>query len=102
MDIIHANSDSFDKIISQADVIIDFWAPWCAPCRMLATVLEEINKEYQNIIIAKVNVDDNPDLAIKYNVSSIPAIFYFKKGHLESQTLGYMDKDQLLEKLNIK
>ena len=102
MDIIHANGDSFDKIIAQPDVIIDFWAPWCGPCRMLAPVLEEINSEYPNIIIAKVNVDDNPDLAIKYNISSIPAILYFKEGQLKTQTLGYMEKDQLLDELNIK
>ncbi len=102
MDIIHANKDSFEKIINMPSVIIDFWAPWCGPCRMLAPVLEEINSEKPEIVIAKVNVDDNPELAQKYGISSIPAIFYFEKGTLVSQTLGYMDKQELLEQLNIK
>ncbi len=102
MDIIHANKDSFEKITNMPSVIIDFWAPWCGPCRMLAPVLEEINAEKTDIIIAKVNVDDNPELAQKYHISSIPAILYFEKGKLVSQTLGYMEKEQLLEKLNIK
>lgn len=102
MDILHANKDSFDKIISQPDVIVDFWAPWCGPCRMLAPVLEEISEEMPNLLIAKVNVDDNPELAIKYHISSIPAILHFKNGELVSQTLGYMEKDVLLTKLNIK
>lgn len=102
MDVIHVNSDSFDKIISQPDVIVDFWAPWCGPCRMLAPVLEEINEDLPNFIVAKVNVDENPELAIKYHISSIPAVLYFKNGQLVSQTLGYMEKEALLSKLKIK
>lgn len=102
MDIIHINQDSFEKVINMPSVIIDFWAPWCGPCRMLAPVLEEINSEKSDIVIAKVNVDDNPELAQKYHISSIPAILYFENGKLISQTLGYMEKEQLLEKLNIK
>lgn len=102
MDVIHANIDSFDKIISQPDVLVDFWASWCGPCRMLAPVLEEINEELTDFIVAKVNVDDNPELAIKYHISSIPAVLYFKNGQLISQTLGYMEKDVLLKKINIK
>lgn len=102
MNIIHANKESFDKILSLPKVIIDFWAPWCGPCRMLAPVLEEIAEEKSDVQIVKINVDDNPDLAVKYNISSIPAILYFENGILKTQTLGYMEKDQLLTKLNIK
>lgn len=100
--IIHANKESFEKVISLPSVIVDFWAPWCGPCRMLTPVLEELAENLPHIQIAKVNVDDEPELAMKYNISSIPAILYFEKGQLKSQTLGYMEKEQLLERLNIK
>ncbi len=102
MEIIHVNKDSFDKVINQPDVIIDFWAPWCGPCRMLSPVLEDIARSFSQVQIAKVNVDDNPELAIKYGISSIPAIIYFKNGEIFSRTLGYMEKEQLISKLNIK
>lgn len=102
MEIIHVSKESFDKVLKLKDVIFDFWAPWCGPCRMLAPVLEDIANDYPDIQIAKINVDDYPELAIKYNISSIPAILYFKNGELTSQTLGYMEKDQLLTKLKIK
>ena len=102
MDIIHATNESFNKIINMPSAIIDFWAPWCGPCRMLAPILEEINSERSDIIIAKVNVDDYPELASKYSITSIPAILHFKNGQLIAQTLGYMDKTTLLNKLNVK
>ena len=102
MDIIHVNKDSFDKVINQSEVIVDFWAPWCGPCRMLSPILEDLSRSFPQILIAKVNVDDNPELAVKYGISSIPAIIYFKNGEISSRTLGYMEKEQLISKLNIK
>lgn len=102
MDIIHANNESFEKIINMPSAIVDFWAPWCGPCRMLAPVLEELNDDFPDIVIAKINVDDFPELAGRFSISSIPAILYFENGKLVSQTLGFMEKDQLIKKLNLK
>lgn len=101
MSLLHANKDSFDKIINQKAVLIDFWAPWCMPCQMLAPVLEELSKELPDLIIAKINVDDEPDLALKHGINSIPALLYFENGILKNQSLGYMDKEQIQLKFNL-
>ncbi len=101
MSLIHANKESFDKIINQKAVLIDFWAPWCMPCQMLAPVLEELAEEIPDLLIAKINVDDDPELAIKYYINSIPALLYFENGELKNQSLGYMDKAQLKSKFNL-
>ncbi len=102
MSIIHGNSQSFDKIISQNKVLVDFWAPWCGPCRMLAPVLEELSEDMPNLVIAKINVDDEQQLAIKYGINSIPTLLYFENGTLKSKTQGFMEKSQLIRMLGIK
>jgi len=101
MEPVNVNGASFDKVIASGKVIVDFWAPWCGPCRMLAPVLEEIASEKSDIIVAKVNVDDEQQLAVKYGISSIPAVFYFENGTLKGRSLGYMPKADLITKLGI-
>ena len=101
MDIIHVNTENFDKVIAQGKVIVDFWAPWCGPCRMLGPVLEEIADEYDDIVIAKVNVDEEPALAARFKVASIPTVLLFENGVLAKKTMGYMGKDELCYELGI-
>ena len=99
MAVLHVNAASFDKVINQnIPVLVDFWAPWCGPCKMLGPVLEDAEKELGGkAVIAKVNVDDEQDLAVKFNVSSIPTMIVFKKGISVDRTVGFMSKDKVLE-----
>lgn len=81
-------------------VVVDFWAEWCGPCKMLAPVLDDLSAELSGKVkIAKVNVDDNRDLAAKFNIRSIPCLLVFKAGEVKGQMVGAMSKSQLKEKL---
>lgn len=98
MAVLHTNAASFDKVINQdVPVLVDFWAPWCGPCKMLGPVLEEVEKEVSGkAVVAKVNVDDEQDLAVKYGVSSIPTMVVFKKGEAVERTVGFMSKEKIV------
>ena len=85
---------------SQVPVLVDFWAPWCAPCRMVAPVLEEIAQEYEGRVkIAKMNTDNN-SMAINYHIRSIPTMLLFKDGEVVEQIIGAVPKKQITDKLN--
>lgn len=97
--IIHVNKNNFEKEILQAEetVLVDFWAPWCMPCKMFANVLEELAKEdIANFKICKINVDEDQKLAKKYNVMSIPTILIVKNGQIIRTEVGMQSKEHIL------
>lgn len=95
-------TSTFDEAINSASVpvLVDLWAEWCGPCKMIAPILSEIAEEQgDSLTIAKVNVDENPDLAMRYNVMSIPTLLIFQDGEVRKRVVGAKGKGQLLEEL---
>jgi len=94
---------NFDQIVLQAEipVLVDFWAPWCRPCLMVAPILDELAEEYNGkVSIARIDIDQNPKTAAKYNIMSIPTMLIFKKGEPVSQIVGFRPKPELKRSLD--
>jgi thioredoxin 1 len=98
---ISEQSFACDVLESQTPVLVDFWAPWCGPCRMVASVLDEIAEELDGKVrIAKLNVDENQQIAFKYQVSSIPTFILFKGGQMADRTMGALPKSAFVSFIN--
>lgn len=96
---------NFNKEVINSDkkVIVDFWAEWCGPCRMVAPVVEDIAKEYsEEVKVAKLNVDENQSTASRYGIMSIPTMLVFENGKVQDKLVGYMPKDKLARKVGLK
>jgi len=96
------DANTFDETIQSADkpVLVDFWAEWCGPCKMIAPILEEIAGEEDGIAITKLNVDENPDVARRFNVMGIPTMIVFRGGEEVHRLVGAKGKGQLLQELS--
>ena len=97
-----ATNTSFDSLLeSEKLIIVDFWATWCGPCRMLSPLLDEVEAEMSDkITVVKVNVDDADEIAMRYRIMSIPTLLFFKNGQVVDKTVGAMPKSTLVDKIN--
>lgn len=98
---VNITKDNFEEVVlnSTKTVLVDFWASWCGPCRMLAPTIQELGEELDSdkYTVGKINVDEQPELAIKYNVMSIPTVIVFKNGDVYKKSIGLVEKNRLLE-----
>lgn len=101
MSVIHVDKYNFQNEVMESDkpVLLDFWAPWCMPCRMVGPILEEIAEERSDIKVGKINVDEQPELAGEFQVMSIPTLVVIKNGKIVNQSVGAMQKEAILAML---
>ena len=99
MAVLKVNSDNFEKEVLQANqtVLVDFFANWCGPCKMLSPIVDEVADEVNNVKVCKVNIDESRDLASKYEIMSIPTLLVFKNGKVVNTSLGLVSKQNILD-----
>ncbi len=100
--VLEVNDNNLNSVLTDSEItVLDFWAEWCSPCRMLSPIIDEVSEQIDsNINIGKVNVDINPDAAAKYGIRSIPTVIFLKNGEVVDKFVGLQNKDQILERIN--
>lgn len=94
-------NDNFDSLLSENEVVVvDFWAPWCGPCRVMGPVIDELANETQGAAIGKANVDESTELAQKYGIRAIPTVIYFKNGEVVQRSSGVTPKEEMVKIIN--
>ena len=103
MSVVNITGGNFDELVlkSEKKVLLDFWAPWCGPCRMIAPAVEEIAEEYDSITVGKINVDEEMALATKFGITSIPTLIVMEKGQVVNTALGFRPKESILKLLEL-
>ena len=102
MSVLSVNKNNFNEVVSSSKpVLLDFYADWCGPCQMVKPLLSEIAQDYPQVVVGKVNVDEEMELAQKFSVVSIPMLVVMKDGRIAAQAVGYRDKEQILDLLGI-
>lgn len=100
-DYVVLNKDNFDKTVENGVVLVDFWATWCGPCKMLAPTIDAIATEYKNrVVVGKVDVDESEEIARRFGILSIPTLFLFKDGEVVEKLVGYRLKTEIEQLLN--
>lgn len=99
---LEVNDQNFDEVVLQSDkpVIVDFWAEWCGPCRMVSPILDEISEDYKDkVIVVKLNVDSNPAITVRFGIRNIPTVLFFKNGEISDKQVGAVPKNNFVTKL---
>ncbi len=105
MSLIEITQKNFDEVVLKSDkkVLIDFWSTWCGPCKTVIPILEEIEKEYAGKLkVGKINVETEQQLGVQFGISALPTLLIFNNGAVENQIIGIINKEKILEKLDIK
>ena len=101
MALYHLTKEDFDKTVGEGTVLVDFWASWCGPCKMLSPIISEIADEHPEWKVCKVNVDEEGALAVQYGIASIPTVLLVKNGEVVAKSIGYAPKEELLQELGL-
>jgi thioredoxin len=103
MGMLEVNQDTFENEVLKSDlpVLVDFWAPWCGPCKAITPIVDDIAKEYEGKIkVCKINIDSSPNVANQFSIMSIPTLLIFNKGEVENQIIGLVGKDKIIAKFS--